>query len=35
MYHLSTICVDKEGRVEENLWTKTLAPGGARGVALK
>ena len=35
MYHLSTACSEKEGRVEENLWTKTLVPGVARGVALK
>ena len=35
MYHLSTACVDKEGRLEDYLWTKTLVPGGARGVVLK
>ena len=35
MYHPSAACVEKEGRVEDNLWTKTLVPGGARGVALK
>ena len=35
MYHFSTACVEKKGRVEENSWTKTLVPGGARGVALK
>ena len=35
MYHPSAACVEKEGRVEDNLWTKTLVPGGERGVALK
>ena len=27
--------MEKEGWVEDDLWTKTLVPGGARGVALK
>ena len=35
MYHFSTACVEKKGRVEENPWTKTLVSGGARGVSLK
>ena len=35
MYHPSTACVEKEGRVEDDLWTKTFVPGGERGVALK
>ena len=34
MYQPSTECVDKEGRLEAASWTKTLVPGGARGVAL-
>ena len=35
MYQQSTACVYKEGYLEAALWTKTLVPGGARGVALK
>ena len=35
MYHLSTACMEKEGQVEDGLWTKTLVPGGVRGVVLK
>ena len=35
MYQLSTACVENEGRMEAASWTKTLVPGGARGVALK
>ena len=35
MYHPSTAFVEKEGRVEEYSWNKTLVPGGAKGVALK
>ena len=35
MYHHSTACVEKEGRVEDDSWTKTFVRGGARGVALK
>ena len=35
MYQPSTACVEKEGQFEDALWTKTLVPGGARGVALK
>ena len=35
MYHSSTTCVEKEVRVEDDWWTKTLVPGGERGVALK
>ena len=35
MYHPSTACVEKEGWLEEDSWTKTLVPGGERGVALK
>ena len=35
MYEPLTACVEKEGQVEENSWTKTLVPGGARGVVLK
>ena len=35
MYQPSTECVEKEGRLEAALWTKTLVPGGARGVSLK
>ena len=35
MYHPSTLFVEKEGRVEEYSWNKTLVPGGAKGVALK
>ena len=35
MYHPSTACVEKEGQAEKDSWTKTLVPGGARGVALK
>ena len=35
MYQPPTACMDKEGQVEDNSWTKTLVPGGARGVALK
>ena len=27
--------MEKEGRMEDDLWTKTLVPGEARGVALK
>ena len=35
MYHPSTECVEKEGQVEDDLWTKTLVPGAARGISLK
>ena len=35
MYQPSTTCVENEGRLEAALCTKTLVPGGARGVALK
>ena len=35
MCHPSTACVEKEGQVEDDSWTKTLVPGEARGVALK
>ena len=35
MYQPSSACVEKEFRLEAALWTKTLVPGGARGVALK
>ena len=35
MYQLSTSCVDKEDCLEAVSWTKTLLPGGARGVVLK
>ena len=35
MYQMLTECVENEGRLEAALWTKTLVPGGARGVALK
>ena len=35
MYQPPTACVDKEGRLEAASWTKTLVPGGSRGVALK
>ena len=35
MYHPPTACVEKEGRVDDDFWTKTLVPGGARGVVLK
>ena len=35
MYQPSTACVENEGRYEAASWTKTLVPGGARGVALK
>ena len=35
MYQPSTACVDKEGWLEAASLTKTLVPGGARGVALK
>ena len=35
MYQPLTACAEKEGRVEEDLWTKTLVRGGARGVVLK
>ena len=34
MYQLSTACVENEGQLEAASWTKTLVPGGARGVAL-
>ena len=34
-YHPLTTCVDKEGRLKYDSWTKTLMPGGARGLALK
>ena len=34
MYQPSTTCVEKEIRVEDDLLTKTLVQGGARGVAL-
>ena len=34
MYQPSTACVENEGRLEASLWTKTLVPEGARGVAL-
>ena len=27
--------MEKEGWVEEDLWTKTLVPGGERGVVVK
>ena len=35
MYQPSTACVENEGRLEAASWTKTLVPGGTRGVALK
>ena len=35
MYQPSTACVGKEGQLEAALWTKTLIPGGASGLALK
>ena len=35
MYHPLTVCVEKEGWVKDYLWTNTLVPGGARGVAIK
>ena len=35
MYHPSTAFVEKQVRVKDDLWTNTLVPGGARGVALK
>ena len=35
MYQLLTACVDNEGQLEAALWTNTLVPGRARGVALK
>ena len=35
MYQPSTACVDKEVRLEAASWTKTLVPGGVRGLALK
>ena len=35
MYQQSASCVEEEGRLEAASWTKTLVPGGARGVALK
>ena len=35
MYHPSTACVEKEGWLEDNFWTKTLVSGGARVVSLK
>ena len=34
MYQLSKVCVENEGRLEASPWTKTLVPGGTRGVAL-
>ena len=35
MYQPPTACVEKEGRLEAALWTETLVPVRARGVALK
>ena len=35
MYQPLIACVENEGWLEAALWTKTLVPGGARGVALK
>ena len=35
MYHMSTSCVEKEGQVEDDLWNKTLVPGGAKGISLQ
>ena len=35
MYHPSTACVEKEGWVEYNSWTKIFVTVGARGVSLK
>ena len=35
MHQPSTACVEKEDRLEDASWTKTLVPGGARGVVLK
>ena len=35
MYQLSTACVEIEGQLEADLWTKTLVRGGERGLALK
>ena len=35
MYQPSTACVENEGQLEVASWTKTLVPGGARGLALK
>ena len=35
MYQPLTACVENEGRLEAASWTKTLVPGGERGVALK
>ena len=35
MYQPSTAWVENEGHLGAALWTKTLVPGGARGLALK
>ena len=35
MYQTPTACVEKEGQVDNDSWTKTLVPGGASGVVLK
>ena len=35
MYQPSTSYVENEGWLEAASWTKTLVPGGARGVSLK
>ena len=35
MYQPLTASVENEGQLKAALWTKTLVPGGARGVALK
>ena len=35
MYKTSPACGEKEGQGDNDSWTKTLLPGGARGVALK
>ena len=35
MYQPSNACVDKEGRLEAAMWTKTLVSGGAKGLVLK
>ena len=35
MYQPLTAWVENEVRLEAALWSKTLVPGGARGVALK
>ena len=35
MYQPLIACVENEGWLEAALWTKTLVPGGAWGVALR